>query len=92
MRSTVFKLNIAYRTYIVPSHKQIKRRISDIKTSGRRVSSTIQTIGATSGQPIHGRCEMDSHADTTVAGGTVPSYDTRTGAVMCPHYQINTHR
>ena len=68
MRSTVFKLNIAYRTYIVPSHEQIKRRILDIKTSDRRLPSTIQTIGATSGQPIHGRCEMDSHADTTVAG------------------------
>ena len=68
MRLTVFKLNIAYRTYIVPSHEKIKRRISDIKTSDRRVSSTIQTIGATSGQQIRGRCEMDSHVDTTVAG------------------------
>ena len=65
---TVLKLNIHYETYFAPSYEKIKRQTSDIKTSDRRVLSTIQKIGATNAYPIHGRCEMDSHADTTVAG------------------------
>ena len=73
MLQTVIKLNIAYETYVAPSHKKIKSQTSYIKTSDRRVSSTIRKIGATNTYPIHGWREMDSHADTIVAGRTVLS-------------------
>ena len=74
MLKLVFKISIEiYQAYIMPSHKRITKPImivvSDIKTPERQVSSTIQTVSASKGQPrVHGRCEMDSHADTTVAG------------------------
>ena len=67
MLQTVLKLNIAYETYVAPSHKKIKKQTSEIKTSDRRVSSTIRKIDATNAYSIHGRFEMDSHVDTTVA-------------------------
>ena len=45
------------------------RNASDIKTSERRISSTVRTINSSNAvQPFHGRSEMDSHADTTMAG------------------------
>ena len=40
---------------------------SDIPTSERKISSTKRTISKIVGVPFHGRCELDSHADTTVA-------------------------
>ena len=45
-----------------------KRDIYDVTTSERHISSTHRTISRVQGRPFHGRCEMDSHADTTVAG------------------------
>ena len=74
MLKPVFKISTAiYQAYIMPSHERITKPImivvSNIKTPERRVSSTIQKVSASKGQPgVHGRCEMDSHADTTVAG------------------------
>ena len=53
---------VYYRT-----HRQTT--VSEIRSSQRRVSSastTISTTGSTTRQ--HGRCELDSHADTIVAG------------------------
>ena len=49
-------------------YKNSNRWIADIKTSERRISSSLRRISDVQGQPFHGRCEMDSHADTTVAG------------------------
>ena len=74
MLKPVFKISTAiYQAYIMPSHKRINKPImivvSDIKISERRVSSTIQTVSASKGKPgVHGRFEMNSHADTTVSG------------------------
>ena len=70
----VFKLTIAiYQTYILPSHEKITKQesivVSDKKTLERWVSSTFRKINVSKGKPaVHGRCEMDSHFDTTVAG------------------------
>ena len=45
------------------------RNASDVKTSERQISSTVRTINSSHVfQPFHGRSEMDSHADKTVAG------------------------
>ena len=41
---------------------------SDIQISERKISSTKCTISKIVGELFHGRCELDSHADTTVAG------------------------
>ena len=68
MLQTVLKINIAYETYVAPSHEEIKRQKPEIKTSDIRVSSTISKIGATNVYPIHGRCGMGLHTDTKVAG------------------------
>ena len=67
MLQTLLKLNTSHETYVTPLHKKIKRKTPDIKTLDRIVSSTIQKICATNKYPIHGRYEMDSHADSTVA-------------------------
>ena len=44
------------------------RNTSDIQTSERKISSTKRTISKIVGEPFHRRCELDSHANTTVAG------------------------
>ena len=44
------------------------RRIADIRTSTRTISQARRISKAVPVDPIHGRCELDSHADTIVAG------------------------
>ena len=71
MVGVMSKINIFY----IPkynynlTHETTKHRIiGDITTSERRISPIEQKVIAISAEPYHGRCEMDSHADTTVAG------------------------
>ena len=46
-----------------------KRILSDIITSVRRISQTHRVVNTNKEDtPFHGRSELDSHADTTVAG------------------------
>ena len=49
--------------------KKPKRILSDIITSERRISQTHRVVNTNKyDTPFHGRSELDSHADTTVAG------------------------
>ena len=48
---------------------QPKRILSDITTSERQISQTQRVVSTNKEDtPFHGRSELDSHADTTVAG------------------------
>ena len=50
-------------------HKKNKgRNTLDIQTLERKIPLTKCTIIKILGKPFHGRCELDSHADTTIAG------------------------
>ena len=66
----VFKLNICTNPYTHnKTHKTNKgRNASDIQTLERKISSTKRTITNIVGEPFHGRCALDIHADTTTAG------------------------
>ena len=44
------------------------RNTSNIQTSEIKISSTKRTISKIVGETFHGRCELDIHASTTVAG------------------------
>ena len=61
------KLVTIFHAFIVC--KQPKRILSDITTSERRISQTQRVFSANKEDtPFHGRSELDSHANTTVAG------------------------
>ena len=61
------KLVTTFHAFIVC--KQPKRILSDITTSERRISQTQRVVSANKEDtPFHGRTELDSHANTTVAG------------------------
>ena len=48
--------------------EQQKRILSDITTSERRISHTYRVFSSNKEYtPFHGRSDLDSHADTTVA-------------------------
>ena len=71
MSGVMCKINFFYNPKY--NHNQmhettIYRVIGDITTSERWISSTERKVSAISREPYHGRCEMDSYADTTVAG------------------------
>ena len=71
MLGVMCKIKICYNPKY--NHNQMHetttyRVIGDITTSERRISSTKRKLSASSREQYHGRCEMDSHADTTVAG------------------------
>ena len=65
-----FKFNIFTNPYTHnKTHETNKgRNTSDIQTSERKISSTKSTISKIVGEPFNGRCELDSHAYTTVSG------------------------
>ena len=49
--------------------KQPKRVLRDITTSERRISQTQRVVNTNKDDtPFHGKSELDSHANTTVAG------------------------
>ena len=61
------KLVNTFHAFIVC--EQPKRILSDIKTSERQISQTQRVVNNNKEDtPFHGRSELDSHADTTVAG------------------------
>ena len=60
------KLVTTFHAFIVC--EQPKRILSDITTSERRISQTQRVVNNNKDNtPFHGRSELDSHADTTVA-------------------------
>ena len=44
------------------------KNICQIRTTSRRIGGTRSSEKRTGGKIIHGRCEVDNHADTCVAG------------------------
>ena len=60
------KLVTTLHAFIV--YEKPKRILSDITTSEIRISQTQRVVSANKGDtPLHGRSEIDSHADTNVA-------------------------
>ena len=61
------KLVTTFHAFIVC--EQPKQILSDIKTSERRISQTQRVVSTKKEDtPFHGRSELDSHANTNVAG------------------------
>ena len=57
----MFKLNICTNPYK-------GQKISDIQTLERKISSTKRTIFKIVVEPFHGKCKLDSHADSIAPG------------------------
>ena len=70
INSTIY--NVAQYLYLLISRfKSIHItciNISDIRTSNHTLSKVWRVLKAVTSIPVFGRCELDSHADTTVAG------------------------
>ena len=90
----MFKLNICTNPYTQNmTHETNKgRNTSDIQSLERKISSTKRNIIKIVGEPFHGRCTLDSHADTTVAGKncTIIKYTDRSCDVA-PFSEKYTH-
>ena len=61
----MFNLNTIHSRHYVTNKG---RKTSDIQTSEIKISSTKRTIIQIVGEPFHGRCELENHADTTLEG------------------------
>ena len=66
----MFKLNVYANLYTHNNTHKTNNfcKTSYIQTLERKISSTKRTIRKIVGEHFHGRCELDSHAGTTIAG------------------------
>ena len=67
----VTKHHIISNLYNHINNKACERRlikVGQLKTGSRRVSKVRMTSNKNSTDKIYGRCELDTHADTTIAG------------------------
>ena len=85
----VLKLSSKYTTYYAKNvHERRTRdpclRLAPIRSSNRRISSASRTQ-VLNGETYYGRAELDSHADTTVAGrNCIPIAHTERSCDVAP--------
>ena len=68
--SRLYKLLLSCIFYIYyrMHHEATQAQICKLKSSSRRTAASSTSSARPSGTSTHGRCELDSHADTIVAG------------------------